>query len=133
MYRPGQPKTTVKNNPKTGRYYTWISKPNIGVWGLESWTLSKTLFITEGVFDAARLTSRGYSAIAMLSNDLSPKLKNWMFTVRASRPVIAVCDNDAAGKRLAKSGHTAIFSEVEGEDLGDASDNFVERILKGVQ
>ena len=69
----------------------------------------------------------------MLSNDLSPKLKNWMFTVRASRPVIAVCDNDAAGKRLAKSGHTAIFSEVEGEDLGDASDNFVERILKGVQ
>jgi len=127
QYRPSGEKKMF-NNPKEGRYFTFRKDRVVGVWGLESWNLSNTLFITEGVFDACRLTSRGYSAIAMLANDLDPSTKEWIYTVRASRFVVAVCDNDPAGRRLARHGHVAHV--VETGDLGDASEEYVTKLIK---
>jgi hypothetical protein len=115
------------NNPKEGRYFTFRKDRVVGVWGLESWNLSNTLFITEGVFDACRLTARGCSAVAMLANDLDSSTKEWLYAVRASRFVVAVCDNDSAGRRLARHGHIAHV--VEGHDLGDASDEYVTNLI----
>jgi hypothetical protein len=69
QYRPAANKQK-DNHPRDSRYFTYRKNRVVGVWGLESWSLSNTLFVTEGVFDAARLTARGYSAIATLSNDL---------------------------------------------------------------
>jgi 5S rRNA maturation endonuclease (ribonuclease M5) len=79
----------------------------VGVWGLESYYLSDTLFITEGVFDAARISYFGYAAVATLSNDIGASTANWLSTVRSSRLVVAICDNDAGGRRLAKYGYTS--------------------------
>ena len=127
QYRP----TTTKkknNHPRDSRYFTYRKNRVIGVWGLESWRFSDTLFVTEGVFDACRLTDLGYSAIATLSNDVDDSLKSWLWTVRKSRRVIAVCDNDAAGRRLAKCGH--ISHVVESGDLGDASEDYVRNFLE---
>jgi hypothetical protein len=45
---------------------------------MESWRWTNTLFITEGIFDAARLTERGASAIAMASNDLDKTTARWL-------------------------------------------------------
>jgi hypothetical protein len=39
-----------------------------------------------------------------------------------------VCDNDVAGKRLAKFGDVAVFTE--DHDLGDSSDEYVTRLLE---
>lgn len=127
QYRPSANKQK-NNHPRDSRYFTYRKNNVVGVWGLESWKLSNKLFITEGVFDACRLTARGYSAIAVLSNDLDSSTKEWLYCVRASRFVIAVCDNDAAGRSLAKHGHVAHI--VEEHDLGDASDEYVSNLIK---
>ena len=126
QYRPDQPSKQKKNDPKSGRYFTYRKQPTLGVWGIESLHLSpNVLFITEGVFDAARITERGYSALAVLSNDPRPELRNWLSFL--NRKVVAICDNDKAGKRLAKFGDVAVFTD--GKDLGDADDDFVTELL----
>lgn len=149
QYRPEGSKEKF-NNPLEGRYFTrsknetWsvtLQLPNgeietlrpkrhtsVRVWGLESWNFSNTLFLTEGIFDACRLTELGYSACAMLANDLDSSTRNWLYSVKANRPVVSVCDNDAAGKKLAKYGHASHI--VECGDLGDASEEYVMNLAK---
>lgn len=126
QYRPEGEKKP-QNNPKEGKYFTHRTQPTVAVWGVESLHLTpNVVFLTEGVFDAARLTERGYSALAALSNNPSQDLRNWLTFL--NRKVVAVCDNDVAGKRLAKFGDVAVFTE--DHDLGDSSDEYVTRLLE---
>lgn len=126
QYRPEGEKKP-QNNPKQGRYFTYRTQPTHAVWGVESLHLTpNVVFLTEGVFDAARLTNRGYSALAMLSNDPSEDVRNWLSCL--NRRVVAVCDNDKAGQRLAKFGDVAVFTE--DKDLGDSSEDEVTELLK---
>lgn len=115
-----------QNNPKAGKYFTHRKLPTLAVWGVESLHLTPhVVFVTEGVFDAARLTERGYSAIAVLTNNTGKDLSNWLRML--NRRVVAVCDNDAAGRALAKFGDTAVFTE--DKDLGDSSEEYVTDLL----
>lgn len=127
QYRPDKQKECF-NNPKNSRYFTKKKDGKVGLWGLESWYLSKTLFLTEGLFDAARLTEKGVSALAVLSNDVNESTKKWLSCVRKFRKVVAVCDNDAAGKKLKKLGNEWVVTK--DKDLGDSDDLFVETLLK---
>jgi hypothetical protein len=136
-YRPDAGK--VKKNDERGRYYTYkgeklVTKHNktVAVWGLESWWLTPVLFITEGIFDAARLTSRGVSAIAVLSNDPNISTLNWLLQVRTGRPTVAVCDPGKAGRKLAKTAHTAHTVSVPHQpaaDLGDVDEQYVTELI----
>lgn len=128
QYRPDGDKKSY-NNPKDGKYYTHRKGKKIGVWGLESWSLSNTLFVTEGVFDAARFTGMGYSAIATLSNDVDDSLKSWLWVVKQARLVVAICDNDAAGRKLSKCGNTFHVVE-EGKDVGEAPDSYIRMLIE---
>jgi DNA primase len=126
QYRPlGDKKPN--NNPKLGKYFTYRKQPTLAVWGVESLHLTPhVVFLCEGVFDAARLTKRGYSALAVLSNNPSPDLRNWLACL--NRKVVAVCDNDDAGRKLAKFGDLVLFTE--NKDLGDSSEEFVTKVLE---
>lgn len=125
QYRPESDKTR-NNHPKLARYFTYRKQPTLAVWGLESLYLTPhVVFLTEGIFDAARLTERGYSALAALTNNPTKDLRNWLSML--NRKVVAVCDNDAAGRRLAKFGDVAVFTE--DKDLGEADDEFVTKLL----
>lgn len=125
QYRPEGDKKP-QNNPKEGKYFTYRKQPTLAVWGVESLHLSNNVvFVTEGLFDAARLTKRGYSAIAALSNSPTSDLSNWLQCL--NRKVVAVCDNDSAGRKLAKFGHVAIFTT--DKDLGDSDEEFVTYLL----
>lgn len=127
QYRHGADKRK-SNNPRESRYFTWRKKLQIGVWGLEAWNQSDTLFVTEGVFDAAALTSLGFSAVATLSNDPDPSTLRWFDIVRQSRKVVAFCDNDVAGRKLAKVAHHA---DTTGEkDLGDTPDELILNLVR---
>jgi hypothetical protein len=136
-YRPDADK--VQKNDEKGRYYTYrgtklIPKHSktVTVWGLESWLLSSTLFVTEGIFDAARITELGASAIAVLSNDPSTSTKNWFMCVRQTRPVVAICDPGRAGFKLAKVGHASHIMNLTGlpdGDLSDAPEEYVRNII----
>lgn len=115
-----------QNNPKQGKYFTYRKQPTLAVWGVESLHLSpNVVFLTEGVFDACRLTEKGYSALAVLSNNTGTDLKNFLFML--NRKVVAVCDNDDAGRKLAKFGNVAVFCE--DHDLGDSTDEFVNTLV----
>lgn len=127
QYRPNGDKKAF-NHPKDGKYFTYRKNLIIGVWGLESWSLSNTLFITEGIFDACRLTNRGASAIALASNDPDKSTSKWLWTVKQFRKVVAVCDNDAAGIKLTKHAHEYIITKEH--DLGDSSEDYVTKVLK---
>lgn len=117
---------TRSNDPRDGRYFTFRKSPTVAVWGLESLHLTpKILFVTEGIFDACRLTEKGVSAVAILSNDSSSSVGNWLSILK--RRIIAICDNDRAGKKLARFGDEAIF--MDQKDLGDASDESVDALL----
>lgn len=125
-YRPLAPKT--KNNDIEGRYNTRRTKKNICVWGLESWNFSNTLFLTEGIFDACRLTRRGYSAIAFMSNSTNLPTERWVSVIKNTRPVVAICDNDSSGDNLRKLGHLS-YKPVA-SDLGDATEEEVNYVIK---
>ena len=126
QYRPDADKMK-DNHPKEGRYFTYRKQPTLAVWGVESLHLTPhVVFLTEGVFDAARLTERGYSALAVLTDDPTKDLRNWLSML--NRKVVAVCDNDKAGRRLAKFGDVAVFTE--DKDLGEADDEYVTRLLE---
>ena len=116
-----------QNNPKQGKYFTYKKLPTLAVWGVESLHLTpNVVFVCEGVFDAARLTSKGVSALAVLSNNTGKDLSNWLSML--NRRVVAVCDNDDAGRKLAKFGDVAVFCE--DHDLGDSTDEFVNDLVK---
>lgn len=125
QYRPSATKER-HNDPKNGRYFTYRVSGHIGVFGLESVkTDSKTLYVTEGIFDAVRLTEKGCAAIAVLSNNPSKELKSWFKSLPLR--TVAVCDNDSAGRMLAKFCDYYAFTQEH--DLGDSSDEFVTSLI----
>jgi hypothetical protein len=128
QYRPYGSKGD-NNDPREGKYFTKrLSK--ICFWGLETWTASNALFITEGIFDACRLTKLGYSAIALFSNNVKEysDTAKWLRIISTFRPTVAICDNDIAGLNLAK--HTTYHHIVESGDLGESSDIYIESMLE---
>ena len=128
IYRPNKGKKK-NNNPYEGRYFIRKTKGVVSVWGLESWNLSNVLFLTEGIFDAARLTGRGYSAVALFSNDIDSMTRMWLWIVQKMRPVVSICDNDSAGMKMKKYGHSYHVVE-DAKDLSESDDEYVTNLLK---
>lgn len=121
QYRPSADKF-VGNNPRASRYFTFHKSPTVAVFGVESLHLTPhVVFLTEGVFDAARLTNLGVSALAVLTNNPSKDTGNFLHML--SRKVVCVCDNDAAGRKLAKFGNRVVYTQEK--DLGESSSEFV--------
>ena len=94
-------------DPRKVKYYNSISNEYkgrmIAVWGLETYNFTdKYIFITEGIFDIARVHESGYPGIAVLCNDPSPQLKYWLNTLPQTK--IVIYDNDRAGEKLKKLG-----------------------------
>jgi hypothetical protein len=128
VYRPLSDKVK-RNDPREGRYYTYRNKSTLCVWGVESLHLkSDIVFLTEGIFDAARMTSRGYPALAVLSNNSGHDLSNWLMCL-AGRRVVSVCDSGAAGRKLAKFGNYSETVPGEDSDLGSVDDAYVDYLV----
>lgn len=126
QYNPNGNKQ-IFNNKLEGKYYTYRKLPTVSIWGIESLYQSNgVIYLTEGIFDAARMTNLGQSALASLSNNPPKDYKNWLQLL--NRPIVSVCDNDVAGIELAKFGD---YVEVvpDGKDLGDSPDDYVQYLL----
>lgn len=129
QHRPDALKTPQKMGPREARYFTYRKQPTHGVWGLESFHLGRgPVFVTEGVFDAARLTAVGQTALATCCNDPQRDLGNWLQCL--GRPVVVVADNDKAGRKLAKFGNYVEYCPEEGQDLGDCPQEFVDFLVE---
>lgn len=127
-YRPDKEKN-LNNHPYEARYFTRVTDSPVTVWGLESWNYSNTLFVTEGLFDAARVTWNGFSAVCIFSSDAGKATLGWLNLVKQFRPVVAICDSDAPGRKLAKTGHTA-YTVQSGKDFNAADESEVQNFFK---
>ena len=119
------------NSKETGRYYTYKSKyqNTVVLWGTESLYQSNgAIYLTEGIFDAARMTNRGQSALASLANNPPRDYRNYLKLL--NRPIIAVCDNDAAGRKLAKYGDYVEYVPSEYKDLGESPESYVSQLIE---
>lgn len=95
-YRPGGPKRV--QNAKEGRYYTYITPGEVGVFGLESLNFSNRIFLVGGLFKATALHRLGLTALHVSSvsyKNLKPQLG------LLGRPVTAIGDNDKEGEDFA--------------------------------
>jgi hypothetical protein len=122
-YNPNYQKTgqTKLSDPRMAKYFTFVTSDDkgkkIAVWGLESLHFTdKYFFVTEGIFDAARIQEAGYPAIAVLCNDPSDSLKSWISTLPQKK--IVIYDNDAAGRKLIKIGDFS-YTVPSGKDAND--------------
>ncbi len=121
-------------NPRDTKYYNWVGEEDYGkkvaVWGLESYSFEdEFLFITEGIFDIARVHQAGYPGIAVLCNDPSPQVANWLETLPQKK--IVIYDNDKAGEVLRKLGDYS-FSIEGGKDLNDLSPKDAKEFLDDI-
>lgn len=133
-YKPLHSNKKNKNDPRDGRYYTYLSsgknvelengflgsRPDVdGVFGMESVdSNTKTLYVVEGVFKAAKLHTLGYSAIAVLTS--TPKrLKPWFRLLRATMDLVAIGDNDPAGQKLVNTVKRGFLSPVDLDEMND--------------
>lgn len=117
-----------QSNLRDRRYYNYVSHGQIGLFGLESYSSNaKVIFVTEGIFDACRLTKRGASCFAMLTNNPSSSMRNFLLCL--GKPIVAICDGDAAGVKLRKVGH-CYETVQDGKDLGECPETFVNFLLE---
>ena len=118
-YNPTYPK--INKVPQLAKYFTWVTDEGRGkklaVWGLESLQMShEYVFIVEGIFDAARIQEAGHPAIAVLCNDPSDSMTEWLFTLPQKK--IVIYDNDKAGRKLRRVGDFS-YTVPTGKDVND--------------
>lgn len=128
QYRPDKVEKKV-NDPKEGRYFTYLPRQVDGLFGLEVLNPTiKTIYIVEGIFKAAVLHRLGYNAIAVLTS--SPKRLKTLFRIlKQTYTLIAIGDNDNGGSLLINSVKKGSKSP---KDLDEMSDkdiiNFINTI-----
>jgi hypothetical protein len=122
------------------KYYTYIgrggdkSTHKIAVWGVETLDERQYLFVTEGIFDAIKVKNAGHPVIAVLANHPKP-LRDWFRAL--AKFVIAIEDNDAAGKKLSTVADASYVVPEPYHDLGDMPQEevnvFIKKILDEVE
>ena len=117
------------NNKEHGRYYTYITKPYIGFFGVHTlhWN-NGPIFLCEGIFDICRFHNKSYAGLAVFSNNPKHLRNSIDFLKQTKRPIITVCDGDKAGKMLAKYG-TFSISCPENKDAGELTESELDNIL----
>lgn len=125
QYRPDADKVR-KNHTRLGRYFTYLTKGQSTVWGLDLLNQKdKRLFLTEGIFKACRFHNYGLNALAVIGNN--PKhLKEWFKLLSYHYEIICICDEDDAGRALAKFGDRYISKTVDELSEGEFLDFLTE-------
>lgn len=131
-YNPENPKKIdPKLDPRLAKYFTWVTEEGnskkIAVWGLETYDFrDKFIFITEGIFDIARVHEAGYPGICVFCNNPSDSLKSWLNTLPQIK--IVLYDNDSAGKKLKKVGDYS-FTTNDAKDMNDLTPKEAKKFL----
>ena len=119
QYRPAVDEKKKKNDPKSGRYFTYLRQDIDGVFGWDRVDITdRTIYIVEGVFKAAVLHRLGYNAIAVLTS--TPKrLKPWFRILRQTWNLVAIGDNDDAGRKLVNIVGNGYQSPIDLDEMKD--------------
>jgi hypothetical protein len=91
-----------KNRGNIGRYLTTILDPykQVACYGWDNCRGFGPLFVTEGIFDAIRVSNCWVDCVACLCNNPSKQLKWLLKQIAGNRRLIALTDRDNAGEKL---------------------------------
>ena len=112
-YRPDGPKRA--QNQEHGKYYTYITKGESAVFGLESIDYTPYILLVSGVFKATALHRLGQCALHV-SSISPPVLVRNLRLLR--RPYFAIGDNDSEGASFARK-LGGIQSPVDVDEMHD--------------
>jgi hypothetical protein len=112
------------DNRKGGKYYTYVQDGHrqLSCWGTRDNFGHGPLFITEGIWDAVRIKNCYHDALAVFTNNPHKQLKQWLRMYAGSRPIVAICDNDAAGTKLGNAADLWFKVPLAGHDMNDMTD-----------
>lgn len=99
QYRPDAPKKGMDNHPKLGRYYSFVVKNEVAVFGMESWDFTEPVYLTGGMFKAATLNRLGYTSLHVSNVNPMALLHQLYLT---GRPYFAVGDADEEGAQFVR-------------------------------
>lgn len=127
-YKPGAPKTTEKGakglSPRELRYFTYMTRATQGVldnalfFGFETFDWRRSIcFVVEGIFDAVKLHSLGFNAVAVLAN-APATFRSWKRCYPHVR-FVCLADNDAAGAQLAEQCDASFTVPEQFKDVGE--------------
>lgn len=96
----------LRSNDEQGRYITTFL-PEYKLTGFYGWQNCfgyGPLFVTEGIWDAIRVSNCYVDCIALLCNSPSKQLKDLIRKIAMGRPIVSLLDNDEnkAGEKLAR-------------------------------
>jgi hypothetical protein len=119
VYNPSKPKKQVGGDPRSTKYFTYVTPGQNGVWGLETvnWKVP-FFFLTEGVFDACRFHHYEMPAVAVLGNN-PHHLHSWLRSM--SNVSVAAVQGDTAGMHLALHASEAVYLPKD-KDVGELTD-----------
>ena len=130
-----------KKKHNTGKYYTYTTfsqekgqrkfNHTVPVWGLESlMDHHKVLYVTEGIFDAARLIEYGAAAIAILGKGDNTSIKNYLSILKGSKRIVFILDPDQKKPAINAEFHRVDVPGKPNADLADAPAQYInENIL----
>lgn len=128
-YSPLQPH--LCSNDLNGRYYTYRSAQQLAIFGFETYNINLSrIFITEGIFDAVRITRHHCCALALLTNSPNSSMLNLLSCL--PNKITVIIDNDKGGELLYKKTKsvTSSFITPPAKDLGECDEAFITTILK---
>lgn len=118
------------SNDTNGRYYTYRTPYQLALFGFESYCSKlSNIFITEGIFDAVRLTRHKQCALALLTNSPNSSMLNLLSCL--ANKLTVIIDNDKGGETLYRKIKciTTNFITPPAKDLGDSDESFIKSIL----
>jgi len=133
-YKPDGLKSSRSNRlGSAAKYYTYITKGEMGFWGSESYDPKAPLFFTEGVFNAVKIHNSGYPCLAILCSTPSKEMAGFFNTL--PNPKIILRDNDGhAVNTFSRMQGLKLYPPPQYGDIGDMPqgevDIFTNQLIK---
>lgn len=128
----GTKKSNSNQLGNAAKYFTWITpayRP-YGVYGLDNCFGYGPLFITEGIWDAISIGNCWRDCIAVLSATPARELREWIQLLFGNRLIIAICDRDGTGGKLARIAHRALTIPAPWKDSNEMPEDELTKWLE---
>jgi hypothetical protein len=110
------------------KYFTYTSE-RVAVYGRENCFGYGPLFVTEGIWDSISIGNIWFDSVAVLCNTPCKEIITQLRYFAGDRKIVAVCDNDEAGKKLARVGDIAITLPEGIKDPNSAPEEILRKTL----
>lgn len=132
-YRWNEPK--IRGNQEHGnqRYFTYVSEAYKGmaIYGWDNCFGHGPLIVTEGIFDALKVTNCWWDCVALLTNQPTKQFKDWFRMVTRGRCVCAVLDQGEPTDRWLQLADYVWYPPSQYKDLGDMPLDEVRPFIEG--